>query len=135
MKKLVSYMQSNGKKHLTENIFLKISKNLQKCSNKNLKNLINLVLIFSMPIFKTDVLTKNKQKKNFSVLYKNKLRIFSTIKFLFQTIKKKKHPNVFYKSFYKEIISILKNNSFILATKKKIQEPVFLKKHFFTYYR
>jgi ribosomal protein S7 len=135
MKKLISYVQLDGKKHLSENIFLKISKNLQKCSTKNCKNLINLTLIFSMPIFKTDVLTKNKQKKNFSILYKNKSRIFSTMKFLFQTIKKKKHSNIFYKSFYKAIMAVLKNNSFILVTKKKIQEPIFLKKHFFVYYR
>ena len=69
-------------------MFLKISKNLQKYSNKNSKNLINLALIFSMPVFKTNVLTKNK---NFSILYKNKFRIFSSIKGLLQMIKKKKN--------------------------------------------
>lgn len=133
MKKLISCIQLNGKKHLSENIFLKIAKNLQKCSNKNFKNSINLALIFSMPVFKTDILTNNNN--NFSVLYKNESRTFLSIKFLFQIIKKKKHSNILYKSFYKEIILILKNNSFVLVTKKKLQESVFLKKHFFTYYR
>lgn len=101
MKKLTSHIQLNGKKFLTEVIVLKMSKNLQKYSNKNFKNLINLVLILSMPVFKTDALAKNQQKKQkFLVLHKNKVRIFSTIKLLFQAIKKENIQIFFIKRYY-----------------------------------
>lgn len=110
-------------------------KNLQKCSTKNSKNLMKLSVIFSTQIFKTNALTKNRQKnKIFSVLYKNKNRTFSAIKFLTQAIKREQ-SGVFYKKFYKEILSILKNDSFILTTKKNLQKLVFFKKSLFLYYR
>jgi len=131
MKKLICYLTLNGKKHLTENIFLKISKTLQKRSNKNSKNLMKLSVIFSTQVFKINALAKSKI---FSILYKSKNRTFSAIKFIVKTIKKEK-SNVFYKTFCKEILFVLKNDSFILTTKKHLQEQVFFKKHFFVYYR
>jgi len=131
MKKLIYYLTLNGKKHLTEKIFLKISKTLQKCSNKNSKNSMKLSVIFSTQVFKVNTLAKSKI---FSVLYKSKNRTFSAIKFIIKAIKKEK-SDIFYKTFYKEILSILKNDSFILTTKKHVQEQVFFKKHFFVYYR
>jgi len=135
MKKLICYLILNGKKHLIENSFLRMSKNLQKCSTKNSKNSIKLSIIFATQIFKTNTLTKNRQKsKTFSVLYKNKNRTFSATKFLIQTIKKEQQ-GVFSKNFYKEILSILKNDSFIFITKQNLQEQVFFRKNLFSYYR
>ena len=135
MKKLICYLIFKGKKHLSENSFLHISKNLQKCSKKNSKNSIKLAIVFSTQVFKTHVQIKNKQKRQtFSVLYKDKNRTSSAIKFLIQTIKKEKQ-DVFYKKFYKEILLILKNDSFIFATKQNLQKQVSFKKNLFLYYR
>ena len=136
MKKLICYLTLDGKKRLTENGFLRMSKNLQKCSNKNSKNSIKLSIIFSMQIFKINALTKSIQKnKTFSVLYKNKNRTFLATKFLKNKITQKEQQNAFYKKLYKKILFILENDSFILLTKQNLQEQVSFKKNLFSYYR
>ena len=135
MKKLVCCLTLNGTKYSTENHLLRMFKNLQKCSNKNSKNSLKLSIILTMQIFKINALTKNKQKNRiFSGLYKNKNRTFFSIKFLVQAIKKEQ-LGVFYKKFYKEILSILKNDSFLYTKIKILQKQVLFKKNLFSYYR
>ena len=135
MKKLICYLTLNGKKHLAENGFLRMSKNLQKCSNKNSKNSLKLSIIFSMQIFKINALTKSTQKnRTFPVLYKNKNRTFSATKFLLQ-ITQKQQQNTFYKKLYKKILFILENDSFIFLVKQNLQEQVSFKKNLFSHYR
>lgn len=133
MKKLICYLTFSGKKR--ENNLLRMFKNLQKCSDKSSKNLMKLSIIFSMQIFKINALTKNKQKNRiFSVVYKNKKRTFTAIKFLTQAIKNEQ-LGVFYKKFYREILLILKNDSSIFIKRNFLQEQVLLKKNLFSYYR
>lgn len=135
MKKLICYLTLDGKKRLIENGFLRMSKNLQKCSNKNSKNSIKLSIIVSMQIFKINALTKSTQKnKTFPVLYKNKNRTFLATKFLIKIIQKEQQ-NTFYKKLYKKILYTLENDSFILSTKQNLQEQVSFKRNLFSYYR
>jgi len=138
VQKLIQYSLIKGKKRCIENSLLKISKNTQKYSNKNFNNIIKLAIILCTSIFKINSVKKNtfkkvNKKKTFSLIQKNKTRIFLGIKYLIKIVNNKK-SDPFYKNFYKGLLLFLKNNNFIVE-KNDLQGQVFLNKHFFFYYR
>lgn len=131
MLKLINYIINHGNKYSSEITFLKLSKNLQKTSNKNLSILLKLSLICSITIFKIDILTKTKQS---ITLIKNRpKRVYLAIKFIIKKTKNQKQ--VFYKKLSTQIFSILNNENLDILSQKKLQEQVFLKKQLFLYYR
>jgi ribosomal protein S7 len=136
MEKFTNYILLNGKKRQSQNCLLKIVRNLQKWSNKNVRGLLKLSFVLLVQFFKiNNRLIKNKQKKVTSlVLHKNKSRTFLVLKSLVQTIKTGKSVR-FFKKLYKEIKSVLEKKSFIIQTKKSIQNEVVSKKHLFFYFR
>lgn len=138
MRKLINYSFYEGKKRLSENNLLKISKNLQKNSKKNFRNIIKLTLVFSTSVFKINILQNNKRRKTtkkntFSLIQKSQARLSLAIKYLIKTVSTEKSVK-FYKKFYKKLLFFLKNKNFILQ-KKDNQKQVFLNKHIFFYYR
>lgn len=136
MEKFTNYILLNGKKRQSQNCFSKMARSLQKWSNKNLRSLLKLSFVFLVQFFKIkNRLIKNKHKKaTFLVLHKNKSRTFLVIKSLVQTIKKVKSVR-FFKKLYQEIKLVLEKKSFIIQTKKTLQNEVVLKKHLFFYFR
>ena len=138
MQKLINYLLINGKKNLSENIFLKISKELNKISKKSFKKIIKLSFIKFIFLFKTNKVLLNTNniynKKKISIINKNKIRISFAIKFVIKYFENKK-SQIFYKIFSNEIFLILKNLSFIEKEKKSAQETIFLKKHILLFYR
>jgi len=136
--KLINYFFYEGKKRWSENNLLKISKNLQKNSKKNFRNIIKLTLVFSTSIFKINILQNNKRKKTtkkstFSLIQKSQVRLSLAIKYLIKTVCIEKSVK-FYKIFYKKLLFFLKNKNFTVQ-KKDNQKQVFLNRHIFFYYR
>lgn len=74
MEKFTNYLLFNGKKRLSQNNFLTITKNLQKWSNKNYKILLKLSFVFLIQFFKINTVSiKSKQNNRpFLIVYKNK---------------------------------------------------------------
>lgn len=74
MEKFTNYLLFNGKKRLSQNSFLTITKNLQKWSNKNYKILLKLSFVFLIQFFKINTVSiKSKQNNRpFLIVYKNK---------------------------------------------------------------
>lgn len=139
MQKLINYTILSGSKRLSENILLKSLKELQKFSNKNIKKLIELNLIYCLSVFKINIQTNTRQKtplkkKTFFFIKKNQTRTSLAIKYFIKIIKNEKSIH-FYKKFFKEILLIFKNESVTVEIKKDLQKQVFLKKHIFLYFR
>lgn len=136
MEKFCNYLLFSGKKRLSQNSFLLLSKNLQKWSDKNYKILLKLSFVFLIQFFKINtILIKNKQhNRPVLLVHKNKNWTFLSIKFLIQNIKNSRAVS-FFKNLYKEVIFILEKNSNIIKTKKMLQSQVVSKKHIFFYFR
>lgn len=136
--KIINHLFVNGKKETGENILLKSFKKLQKSSTKQSKKLIQLVIIFSMPIFKIHKITIKKKKKKIQeipVFLKNKkTRISLGIKYILTTLKNKSSDPLYIK-LYKEILLNLKNEGAVIQIKNKIQKQALLRKNFSYYYR
>ena len=136
--KLINQITINGKKEISEKILIKSLKELQKNSTKKYKNIIQLVLIHTKPIFKLHII-KNKKRKKKRVkeipgFIKNKSsRISLSMKFILQNIKK--GNNTFYKKLWKEILLDAKNQGNSIQTKMELQKEILTKKHYFRYYR
>ena len=62
--KLVNHITLSGKKETSEKNLLKSFKELQKNSFKKLNNIIQLALIYTMPLFKLHVIKNKKRKKS-----------------------------------------------------------------------
>lgn len=136
MEKFTNYLLFNGKKRLSQNSFLTITKNLQKWSNKNYKILLKLSFVFLIQFFKINTVSiKSKQNNRpFLIVYKNKNWIFLATKLLIQNIKNNK-PVSLLKSLYTEVLLVLSKNSNTIKTKKMLQNQVVLKRHVFFYFR
>jgi small subunit ribosomal protein S7 len=137
--KIINHLMLNGAKKTGEKILLKSFKELQKCSKKQPKRLIELAIIFSTPIFKIHKITnKKRKKKNIkeipTIITAKSARISLAIKFILNALKNKK-SNHFYTEFNKEIILNVKKEGFAIQRKNEVQKQVLLKKHFFSYYR
>lgn len=125
----------NGAKLLSEKIFLKSIKKLQKMYHKNHSKLLIFVVVFLAPLVKIKR-TKNKKNKilkEFPYILNEKSRLRLSIKEIFNVLKAKK-GTLFYKKFAKEIFYISENNSHILKSKKVSQENIILKKKY-SFYR
>jgi ribosomal protein S7 len=136
--KILNLLTYNGKKKKSENILLKIFKNLQKFSSKHSKKIIKLALIFSTPFFKIHKIINKKRKyiKQIpTIIINEKTRISLAIKFILKNIKNKK-SNDLSLNFYNDIFLIAQNQGLIVQKKNELQKQVLLlKKHFFFFYR
>lgn len=133
--KFCTHLMKNGAKLLSEKIFLKSIKKLQKMYHKNHSKLLIFVVVFLAPLVKIKR-TKNKKNKilkEFPYILNEKSRLRLSIKEIFNVLKAKK-GTLFYKKFAKEIFYISENNSHILKSKKVSQENIILKKKY-SFYR
>jgi ribosomal protein S7 len=139
-KKLINQIMLNGCKETSEKIILKSFKELQKNSLKKTKELIKLSLLNSTPIFKINKIKnkKNKKKKQKlkeipSFITNSNSRISLAIKFILQSIKKKKEN--FYTKFNKELILNSQQKGETIQLKNNIQKEVISKKRYLNFYR
>jgi ribosomal protein S7 len=97
--KIFNHLMVNGNKETCEKTFLKSSKSLQKSLLKNYQELIKIGIINSSPTVnvKQVKLKKGKKKniKEYPFVLDSENRISLAIKFILETVKKKKKINHF----------------------------------------
>lgn len=133
--KVYNHLMKNGTKFLSEKIFLKSIKKLQKTYTKNHGNLIKFVVVFLAPLVKIKRIKnkKNKILKEFPYILNEKNRLTLSIKQIFKFLSGKKSIS-FHNKFAKEIFSISESKSQVLNLKKVDQEKIILKKKY-SFYR
>jgi ribosomal protein S7 len=137
--KIISHLLVNGEKKTSENSLLKSFKELQKHSNKNSKKLVQLAIMYSLPIFKLHKMTQ-KKKRNKRVreipafILNEKARISLAIKFIIASVKRKTADN-FYVKLKHEILLNSQNKGDAIGVKSDLQKQVLLKGRFFRFYR
>lgn len=129
----------DGKKSISEKIVLQSFKELQKFSRKQSTKLVQLAIIYSMPIFKIHKhINKNRKKKYAKeipiLVISRKTRVSLAIKFILKNMQHDK-LSCFYARFCAEILSTSQNEGFTVQVKNEVQKQVLLKKHFFFYYK
>ena len=139
-KKLINQVMKNGEKRTSERIILKSLKELQKNSLKRTKELIKLSLLNSTPIFKINKIKnkKNKKKKQKlkeipSFITNNSSRISLAIKFILQSIKKKKEN--FYSKFNRELLLNSQQKGETIQLKNTLQKEALSNKRYLNFYR
>jgi ribosomal protein S7 len=137
---IINSFMSHGKKLTCEKNLTKTFKNLQKSSDKNHKNILQLFIGNLTPIFKFNQQSKKRGKKK-NIVYtpylipNNELRISFALKLLKSTILKNKKGE-FSKNLTQEVLSaILSNSSSSIERKNEIQKHVLAQKRYFYKFR
>lgn len=138
--KIVNVFMKNGKKHTSEKILLKSSKLIQKSSRKNFKNLAQLAIINTTSAFKLNeqVMKKGKRKSTKvtpSFIVNDSLRVMTALKFIKNTVQKKKNSISSCKNLSNEILasSLLKSQS--IEQKTKLQTQILLNKRYLSKFK
>jgi ribosomal protein S7 len=137
--KIISHLLVNGEKKTSENSLLKSFKELQKQSNKSTKKLVQLAIMYSLPIFKLHKMTQKKKRRKQvreipAFILNEKARISLAIKFIIASVKKKTTDH-FHVKLKHEILLNSQNKGDAASVKSELQKQVLLKKRFFRFYR
>jgi ribosomal protein S7 len=137
--KIINHQLIRGEKKTSENSLLKSFKELQKHSNKNSTKLVQLAIMYSLPIFKLHRITQKKKRRKQvreipAFILNEKARISLAIKFIIASVKKKATES-FYVKLKQEILLNSQNKGGAVDVKSELQKQVLLKKRFFRYYR
>jgi ribosomal protein S7 len=137
--KIISHLLVNGEKKTSENSLLKSFKELQKHSNKNSKKLLQLAIMYSLPIFKLHKMTQKKKRKKQvreipAFILNEEARISLAIKFIIASVERKTADN-FYVKLKHEILLSSQNKGDAINVKSELQKQVLVKKRFFRFYR
>nr|YP_009485523.1 ribosomal protein S7 [Nitzschia alba]AVR57587.1 ribosomal protein S7 [Nitzschia alba] len=130
----------SGKKNTGEKILLKFAKRLQKSSDKNFKNLVQLAIINSTPTFKLNeqIVKKGKRKairSTPSFIVSDSLRIITSLKFIKNVVAKNKSSNEFYRSFVDEILASASSKSQSVDKKNELQKQILINKRYLSKFR
>ena len=138
--KIVNVFMKNGKKHTSEKILLKSSKLIQKLSKKNFKSLAQLAIVNTTSAFKLNeqVMKKGKRKSKKvtpSFIIKDSLRVMTALKFIKNTVQKKKNSANSFKNLSNELLasSLLKGQS--IEQKTKLQTQILLNKRYLSKFK
>lgn len=124
-------IMKNGKKHISEKIFLKVLKSLQKTS-KNCQSVFKLSVLNSSPvIFLKHIKRKRKQTKEFPFILNPNLRSSYGLKNLIKVCRKEK-KNI-YLNLKMEILNSSNKVGKTFDSKIDIHKDAFLKKKFSNY--
>lgn len=134
-----SYMK-NGKKHTGEKILLKLSKSLQKSTQKNSQSLIQLAVINVAPAFKLNeqIMKKGKRKSKKiipSFIAKDSLRVMTALKSIKDIAQRNKSSNSFYKRLNMEVLGSSSMKSASTEQKTRLQNQVLLNKRYLAKFR
>jgi ribosomal protein S7 len=137
--KIISHLLVNGEKKTSENSLLKSFKELQRHSSKSSKKLVQLAIMYSLPVFKLHKMTQKKKRRKKvreipAFILNEKARVSLAIKFIIASVKKKATGN-FYMKFKHEILLNSQNKGSAADVKNELQKQVLVKKRFFRFYR
>lgn len=139
--KLTNHIMINGEKKTSEKILLKSFKELQKKNKKQSKNLFQLAIIYSTPVFKLHKISNKKLKKKKGKIKEIPAFIASTssrtslsIKFILESLKKRKTDN-FYLNLKQEVVLASQSKSAAVELKNNLQKQILVNKRLFKFYR
>ena len=138
-KKLLKHILKNGKKPISEKIFTKSVKSIQKSQNKSHSEILRLSILNSTPMFRI-IKLKNKRRKKKSIkeipafLSTYTYRSSWGLKYLTKA-STLKTENIFSNQLKQEILSTAKNESSSITLKNELQNKALEKKKYFRHYR
>jgi ribosomal protein S7 len=137
--KIINHFLTHGEKGICENSLLKSFKELQRHSSKSSARLVQLAVMYSLPLFKLHKMVKKRKKKKTvrempAFILNEKARISLAIKFIMASVKKRT-ANDFYVKLKHEILLTSQNKGSAIDAKTELQKQVLLKKRFFRFYR
>lgn len=138
--KIVNSLMVHGKKKTGEKILLKFVKFLQKTTNKNYKELIQLAIINSTPTFKLNeqIVKRGKRKSIKSIpsfIPSNDLRINISLKSIKNVVSKHKGAAHFYEKISKEVLDSVHFKSQSVDKKNELQKQILLNKRYLSKFR
>ena len=138
--KIVNVFMKNGKKHTGEKILLKSSKLLQKSSKKNFQSLVQLGVVNTTSAFKLNeqIMKKGKRKSKKitpSFIVKDSLRVMTALKFIKNTVQKKKTSTNLYEKLANEILASSSLKSQSIEQKTKLQTQILLNKRYLSKFK
>jgi ribosomal protein S7 len=137
---IVNNFMQNGKKYTGEKILLKLSKSLQKSTQKNFQTIIQLAIINITPAFKlNEQITKMGKRKSkemvLSFIVKDSLRIMNALKSIKNVVQKDKSSSSFSKKLNKEILDASAAKGLSVEQKTKLQNQISLNKRYLAQFR
>lgn len=137
---IVNSFMANGKKHTGEKILLKLSKSLQKSTQKNFQTIIQLAIINITPAFKLNeqIMKKGKRKSKkmiLSFIVKDSLRIMTALKSIKNVVQKDKSSSSFSKKLNKETLDSSAAKGLSVEQKTKLQNQILLNKRYLAKFR
>lgn len=137
---IVNIFMKDGKKHTGEKILLKLSKSLQKSTQKNFQSLVQLAVINVAPAFKLNEQTMKKGKRKSkkiipSFIVKDSLRVMTSLKSIKDGVRKDKSSNSFYKKLVLKVLGASSMKSVSAEQKTKLQNQVLLNKRYLAKFR
>jgi len=137
---IVNSFMKNGKKHTGEKILLKFSKSLQKSTQKNFQNILQLAIVNLTPAFKLNEQTMKNRKKTskkiiLSFIMKDSLRVMTALKFIKNTAQKDKSSNSFFKRLSEETLGASLMKGLSIEQKTKLQNQILLNKRYLAKFR
>lgn len=138
--KLGNTLMVSGKKNTGEKILLKFAKRLQKSTDKNFKNLVQLAIINTTSTFKLNeqVVKKGKRKAvrvTPSFIISDSLRLTTALKFLRDAASKSQKAAYFYEKLTNEILSSFILKSQAVDKKNDIQKQILINKRYLSKFR
>jgi len=138
--KIINTLMISGKKKTGEKILLKFAKLLQKSSNKNFKNLVQLAIINSTPTFKLNeqVVKKGKRKSvrsTPSFITSDSLRIMASLKLIINAVNKNKTSTSFYETLVNEVLASSEAKSQAVDKKNELQKQILINKRYLSKFR
>jgi ribosomal protein S7 len=136
--KLINHITLNGEKKTGEKIVLNCFKELHKKSKRKTDDIMKLAIINATPIFKLHTIKNKKSKKRKvkeipAFITNNIYRVSLAIKFIINSIKKKKEH--FYSKLEKEIILNSQQKGEAVQLKNNLQQKVLVQKKYLKFYR
>lgn len=136
--KLINHIMVNGKKKTSEKIVLDCFKELQKKNIKKTNELIKLAVISATPVFKLHTIKNKKSKKRKlkevpAFITNTNYRISLAIKFIINSIGKKKEQ--FYNKLNKEILLNSQQKGEAVQLKNNLQQKALVQKKYLKFYR
>ena len=137
---IVNNFMKNGKKYTGEKILLKLSKSLQKSTQKNFQTIIQLAIINITPAFKlNEQITKMGKRKSkemvLSFIVKDSLRIMNALKSIKNVVQKDKSSSSFSKKLSREVLAASALKGLSVEQKTKLQNQILLNKRYLAQFR
>ena len=137
---IVNSFMKDGKKHTGEKILLKLSKSLQKSTQKNFQTLVQLAIMNITPAFKLNeqIMKKGKRKSKkmiLSFIIKDSLRIMTALKSIKNVVQKDKSLSSFSRKLSKEILDTSATKGLSMEQKTKLHNQILLNKRYLAKFR